>query len=80
MSVPHMISGDGNIALILNGKQFYVQKDDTVREQVLTLLKEEASADDILSLIDKTTPVINYLAPSLRMESLPIKEKKFTTV
>ena len=47
MSVPHMISGDGNIALILNGKQFYVQKDDAVREQVLTLLKEEASADDI---------------------------------
>ena len=64
MSVPHMISGDGNIALILNGKQFYVQKDDAIREQVLTLLKEEATDEDILSLIDKTTPVSNYLEDS----------------
>ena len=45
--VPHMISGDGNVALILNGKQFYIQKEDELRERVLGMLREDATADDI---------------------------------
>ena len=64
MSVPYMISGDGNIALILNGKQFYIQKDDANREDVLRMLKASGSADEILSVIDKATPVATYLSDS----------------
>ena len=62
--VPHMISGDGNVALILNGKQFYIQKEDEVRERVLGMLKEDATAEDILTVVDKATPVMNYLEDS----------------
>ena len=62
--VPHMISGDGNVALILNGRQFYIEREDSLREQVLTMLKEDATADEILTLIDKVTPVSNYLEDS----------------
>ena len=62
--VPHMISGDGNVALILNGKQFYIQKEDVVRERVLGMLKEDATAEDILTVVDKATPVMNYLEDS----------------
>ena len=62
--VPHMISGDGNVALILNGKQFYIQKEDDVRERVLGMLSEGATAEDILTVIDRATPVADYLEDS----------------
>ena len=58
--IPHMISGDGNISMIIKGQQYYVAITDPTHAEALTLLKEGCSEDHMLELIDKASRVQEY--------------------
>jgi len=59
--VPYMISGDGNITLVLNGEQFFIVKEDSAYDKVRQALVDNASADDLLVLVDKVKEVADYV-------------------
>ena len=56
-----MISGNGNITLILNGEQFFIVKEDSSYDKVLQALTNDASADELLLLVDKAKEVADYV-------------------
>ena len=58
--IPHMISGDGNISMIIKGQQYYVATTDPTHAEALTLLKEGCSEDHMLELIDRVGRVQEY--------------------
>ena len=58
--IPHMISGDGNITIVLKGEQFYINTDDPTYESVLQALKDGATEDEMFVLIDKVSTVKQY--------------------
>ena len=59
--VPHMISGNGNITLVLNGEQFFIVKEDSSYDKVLQALANDASADELVVLVDKVKEVADYV-------------------
>ena len=59
--VPYMISGDGNITLVLNGEQFFIVKEDSAYDKVRQALVDDASADELLLLVDKAKEVADYV-------------------
>ena len=59
--VPYMISGDGNITLVLNGEQFFVVKEDSSYDKVRQALSDNASAEELLVLVDKEQEVADYV-------------------
>ena len=56
-----MISGNGNITLVLNGEQFFIVKEDSAYDKVLQALANDASADELLMLVDKVKEVSDYV-------------------
>ena len=56
-----MISGDGNITLVLNGEQFFIVKEDSAYDKVRQALVDDASADELLLLVDKAKEVADYV-------------------
>ena len=59
--VPYMISGSGNITLVLNGEQFFIVKEDSAYDKVRQALVDNASADELLLLVDKAKGVADYV-------------------
>ena len=59
--VPYMISGDGNITLVLNGEQFFIVKEDSSYDKVRQALSDNASAEELLALVDKVKEVSDYV-------------------
>ena len=59
--VPYMISGDGNITLVLNGEQFFIVKEDSSYDKVRQALSDNASAEELLVLVDKEKEVADYV-------------------
>ena len=59
--VPYMISGNGNITLVLNGEQFFIVKEDSAYDKVRQALADDASADELLLLVDKAKEVADYV-------------------
>ena len=59
--VPYMISGDGNITLVLNGEQFFIVKEDSSYDKVRQALSDNASAEELLLLVDKAKEVADYV-------------------
>ena len=59
--VPYMISGDGNITLVLNGEQFFIVKEDPSYDKVRQALSDNASAEELLVLVDKEKEVADYV-------------------
>ena len=56
-----MISGDGNITLVLNGEQFFIVKEDSSYDKVRQALSDNASAEELLVLVDKEKEVADYV-------------------
>ena len=59
--VPYMISGSGNIILVLNGEQFFIVKEDSAYDKVRQALIDNANADELLLLVDKAKEVADYV-------------------
>ena len=59
--VPYMISGDGNITLVLNGEQFFIVKEDSSYDKVRQALSDNASAEELLVIVDKVKEVSDYV-------------------
>ncbi len=60
--VPYMISGEGNITLVLNGEQFFIVKEDSAYDKVKQGLIDEATEEELLVLVDKAKEVSDYIS------------------
>ena len=63
-NVAYMISGDGNITLILFGEQYFVTVEDSQHARILDALRDSATEDELLSLIDKTVAIRDFTSES----------------
>tara|TARA_R110002020_G_scaffold192266_1_gene392406 strand:- start:60 stop:890 length:831 start_codon:yes stop_codon:yes gene_type:complete len=63
-NVPYMISGDGNITLILFGEQYFINVEDSQHARVMDALRDNATEDELLTLVDKTTAIKDYTSES----------------
>jgi hypothetical protein len=62
--VAYLISDEGNISLVLKGKQYFVNSTDDVHEKIMDALREGKSEDEIFNVLDRVTAVQNYLEDS----------------
>ena len=62
--VAYLISDEGNISLVLKGKQYFVNSTDDVHEKVMDALREGKTEDEIFNVLDRVTAVQNYLEDS----------------
>jgi hypothetical protein len=63
-NVPYMISGDGNITLILFGEQYFINVEDSQHARVMDALRDNATEDELLTVVDKTTAIKDYTSES----------------
>ena len=63
-NVPYMISGDGNITLILFGEQYFINVEDSQHATVMDALRNNATEDELLTLIDKAVAIQDYTSES----------------
>ena len=63
-NVPYMISGDGNITLILFGEQYFINVEDSQHARVMDALRDNATEDELLTVVDKTTAIKDYTSKS----------------
>ena len=63
-NVPYMISGDGNITLILFGEQYFINVEDSQHTRVMGALRDNATEDELLTIVDKTTAIKDYTSES----------------
>ena len=60
----YLISDEGNISIVLKGKQYFVNSTDESHAQVMEALRAEKTEDEILEVLDKTSQVADYLEDS----------------
>jgi len=58
--VAYMITGEGNITVVLNAQQFNVPKGDSKYEAVLTAIKEGKTEDELLDIVDTAKKVKDF--------------------
>lgn len=58
--ISYLISGEGNISLILKGKQYLVRKDAKNYDEVLNAIREEVVEDSLIDIIDKGAVIQRY--------------------
>ena len=63
-NVPYMISGDGNITLILFGEQYFINVEDSQHATIMDALRNNATEDELLTLIDKAVAIQDYTSES----------------
>ena len=69
--IAYTISGNGNISLVLNGRQFYVTTDDPNRQAVIDALTQNATEDEIQAIVDRAERIqkhVEYQTDSIRVE------------
>ena len=57
----YLISDEGNISIVLKGKQYFVNSTDESHASVMGALRNNKSEDEILVILDKATQVEDYL-------------------
>tara|TARA_R110002020_G_scaffold126759_1_gene284659 strand:+ start:9737 stop:10654 length:918 start_codon:yes stop_codon:yes gene_type:complete len=57
----YLISDEGNISIVLKGKQYFVNSTDEAHASVIDALRNSKTEDEILMILDKTTQVQDYL-------------------
>ena len=57
----YLISDEGNISIVLKGKQYFVNSTDESHAKVMDALRVGATEDEILTVLDKTSQVEDYL-------------------
>ena len=62
--VAYLISDEGNISVVLKGKQYFVNSTDDVHAKVMDALREEKTEDEIFDVLDRVTAVQNYIEDS----------------
>ena len=62
--VAYLISDEGNISVVLKGKQYFVNSTDDVHAKVMDALREEKTEDEIFEVLDRVTAVQNYIEDS----------------
>ena len=60
----YLISDEGNISIVLKGKQYFVNSTDESHAQVMEALRAGKTEDEILEVLDKTSQVEDYLEDS----------------
>ena len=60
----YLISDEGNISIVLKGKQYFVSSTDGDHPLVMEALKSDKTEDEILLIIDKEARVQDYLEDS----------------
>jgi len=62
--VAYLISDEGNISVVLKGKQYFVNSTDDVHAKVMDALREGKTEDEIFDVLDRVTAVQNYIEDS----------------
>jgi len=62
--VAYLISDEGNISVVLKGKQYFVNSTDDVHEKIMDALREGKTEDEIFDILDRVTAVQNYVEDS----------------
>jgi len=62
--VAYLISDEGNISVVLKGKQYFVNSTDDVHAKVMDALREGKTEDEIFDVLDRVTAVQNYVEDS----------------
>ena len=60
----YLISDEGNISIVLKGKQYFVNSTDESHAQVIEALRAGKTEDEILEVLDKASQVADYLEDS----------------
>jgi hypothetical protein len=60
----YLISDEGNISIVLKGKQYFVNSTDESHASVMDALRNNKTEDEILVILDKATQVQDYLEDS----------------
>ena len=60
----YLISDEGNISIVLNGRQYFVSSTDKDHSLVMDALKADKTEDEIVLIIDKEARVQDYLLDS----------------
>ena len=60
----YLISDEGNISIVLKGKQYFVNSTDESHAQVMEALRAGKTEDEILEVLDKASQVADYLEDS----------------
>jgi len=60
----YLISDEGNISIVLKGKQYFVNSTDEAHAQVMEALRAGKTEDEILEVLDKASQVADYLEDS----------------
>lgn len=60
--IAYMITGEGNISLVLKGNQYYVTKNATNYQGVLDGIKSGATEDELIALCDVAKKVDTYMS------------------
>ena len=62
--VAYLISDEGNISLVLKGRQYFVNSTDEAHASIMDAIRNKKTEDEILLILDKTTQVQDYLEDS----------------
>ena len=62
--VAYLISDEGNISVVLKGKQYFVNATDDVHDRIMDALREGKTEDEIFDILDRVTAVQNYVEDS----------------
>ena len=62
--VAYLISDEGNISIVLNGKQYFVNASDDFHTKVINAISEGKTEDEILDIIDRVSAIQDYLEDS----------------
>ena len=60
----YLISDEGNISIVLNGKQYFVNSTDEAHASIMDAIRNKKTEDEILLILDKSTQVQDYLEDS----------------
>jgi hypothetical protein len=60
----YLISDEGNISIVLKGKQYFVNSTDEAHAQIMEALRAGKTEDEILEVLDKASQVADYLEDS----------------
>ena len=60
----YLISDEGNISIVLKGKQYFVNSTDESHASIMGALRNNSTEDEILMILDKATQVQDYFEDS----------------
>ena len=60
----YLISDEGNISIVLKGKQYFVNSTDEAHASIIDAIRNNKTEDEILLILDKSTQVQDYLEDS----------------